>query len=366
NITLTSTGSLATLILTHDANGTLTLDHISAQSLTLSASGNGLVKTSNGPLVVSNTSITTLAIPSGTEFGGIVGQVFENSTFSDITINGFTVSGADSLGGIVGLKEFDISGNAKTLTFTNIHLTNILFGHGSSNYIGGLAGRMRDANISVTDCSVAGTVRGSSGIGGLIGEAHRLFATTAFTSISKSSFNGANQGAYSSGGLIGYPSGITLTISESFSKGSILAWTGPAGGLVGQSNVLAGSLIIASYSQSTVNNSNSSGNVGGLVGAIATGQLAIQQSYFSGSVTAVVGSNKEGCIAGINSATLTLMNTYFDSTKCAANAVNTGTYAGATGLATATFQTDTPFGPSWSALVWLFTLGQDPKLLWEP
>ncbi|HPI41224.1 MAG TPA: hypothetical protein PLJ21_10505, partial [Pseudobdellovibrionaceae bacterium] len=373
---LTSTGVISTLILDHALGtsvGTLTLQNINLQNVTYSKVGSGLVDISWAPLTVDTVSVSNLTNPLGSRsVGGIVGKVYTTSSFSNITLSGYTmtsncVTTSQGIGGIVGKKMNSTS--VSNLTFSNIQISSIDLGCNISSNQAGIIGKVYDANVIITNSQVNGTIQGGTS-GGYIGwlEAFSSASGTSF-SITNSSFSGSvATGGSMNGGFVGFIYGDNFVISNSFVKGTVKTWNSSAGGLIGAFECFStGSTITNSYSQASLLNTYSGGSPSGAIGglfAAGTGELTIQNSYAIGAVTSP--GTQKGCIAGILTAvSLTLTNVNFDNTRCTANAVNGGGYAGATGIATASFQTATPF-TNWSSLLWNFQAGQDPKLIWEP
>jgi hypothetical protein len=119
----------------------------------------------------------------------------------------------------------------------------------------------------VTDCSATANVSGYKHVGGLIGSNYanlqNCFAAGHVTA-----------DANSAGGLVGLNIGMDGAITACYSTGNVQA-KNSVGGLVGYSS---GSTISLSYSMSRVYGQN---NVGGLVG---TANTAIQSSYARGEV----------------------------------------------------------------------------------
>lgn len=228
--------------------------------------------------------------------------------------------------------------------------------------MGGLVGRFGqftdvDKNLIVQNVQIQGVINGTYS-GGMSGYIEALSVN-----IENSRFTGdlPDGGNGSVGGLVGISMADSLTIKESFAKADVTAWTGSAGGLIGQSQ--SNVSLTDSYAVGNISTTDAaSGLAGGLIANHSVGVANVQSSYFSGSVSS---NNLKGCIVGRNFATLTLTDIYYDSTKCTVNAVNSGAYAGATGLNTGNLQTATPFN-NWSSLLWIFNLGQNPKLHWEP
>jgi len=170
----------------------------------------------------------------------------------------------------------DVSGNLR-----NIHLVDIDIDTDASNYVGGLAAAAREGAV-IEDSSVSGTIRstGGSGVsaGGLVGYATSNGTTT---SITRSVSCATVEGAGSVGGLVG-----TLdhaVISASFASGNGTgtgSWV--VGGLVGYASRSSDS-ITDSYATGAV--VNGPDGVGGLIGSVNLDVVTVERSYAAGSVT---------------------------------------------------------------------------------
>ncbi|MFD0674410.1 S-layer homology domain-containing protein [Cohnella sp. GCM10027633] len=154
------------------------------------------------------------------------------------------------------------------------------------DYVGGLAGYVKNGTISNSDAS--GTVVGLNDVGGLVGHVER-------GTIGNSYSAGSVTGLYRVGGLAGY--NVLGTIGDCYSEGNVtgIADSFYIGGLVGRNEgVLSGE-------QGTIINSYATGNaagdnqVGGLVGQ--NHAATIQASYATGEVAAIWYA---GGLAGMN------------------------------------------------------------------
>ncbi len=167
----------------------------------------------------------------------------------------------------------------------------------SGNSIGTLIGAIRNGptqssygqvvNSSATDSSVIAPA--GSFVGGLIG------AAGLYSRIGGAAYSGSVSGSNTVGGLIGRPSGATITQSHSAGSVTVTSTTGIAGGLAGLH--MNGSSLDRSYSSATINATASTTNsLGGLIGFINTS--TVSNSYASGDVTAANGVQIGGLIGG--------------------------------------------------------------------
>lgn len=262
-------------------------------------------------------TVTTTGTSKESKSGGFVGQT-EASTFEDCTVD-VTLKGAhNDLGGFAG----KVSG---TVSFTDCDVKVILESSAAANNrAGGFIGWNASAKTTITNCHVlegssikdtsSKTAKTNSVLGGFIG-----FGDTAGTvlDITNCSAN-ATVDAGSFGiinscfiGRIGYAS--TVTIKNSFAKGSVTSSYNYSGGLVGNSSTNCVLTITGCYFDGTV--AGSSG-VGGFVGGFDTGDKAgsvtINKSYALGTVNAA--SNNSGGIVGLTTGATTVENCWTDIT----------------------------------------------------
>jgi hypothetical protein len=366
NISFTSNARMAGLILDHGNGGTLTLDHITVNGLTLAPTAGtgvgGLVGQSQSALVASNITLTNTSMTNNTTSGGkwgtIVGYMSAGAaTISNVMGSSVTLSGASvqQAGGLLGYSMSTASFTDVTITGLNVH---------SSDYGGGIAGTMWGP-VSFTRVHLTGSVFGVVSAGGMLAEEWGIGAAPTALAITESSMDGDISGS-SSGGLVTTNFGGDVTISQSYYKGNQASvWNGLGGGLVGNAQGAAANLTISdSYAVSNLTIITANNVIAGLVG-LPTSHVVINRSYYSGSLTSNTGTAPRACVAKTSSAaSFTANDVYYDSTLCTDNASTTGAIAGATGLATAALQTATPFA-NWLPSVWVFTNGQNPKLAWE-
>jgi hypothetical protein len=201
----------------------------------------GLTGVEEGAVTSSITTATVSAVAPGAA-GGLVGVTGNDSgPITDSYATG-NVSGGAFTGGLVGLSSGPIK---------HSNASGAISGEDQYAYAGGLFGMNNGENID------------------------RSFATGAVTC------------TFHCGGLVGLNAlgpGGTATISKSYSTGSVTGTGGAgAGGLVGF-NVAA--LVIDSYAMGAV----SAQEAGGLVGNDAPNSISISRSYSAGTVSGTSGS----------------------------------------------------------------------------
>ncbi|UVE18066.1 YDG domain-containing protein [Pseudomonas sp. LS44] len=130
------------------------------------------------------------------DYVGLFGSTRSTGTLRNIGLLGGTVEGRDSVGGLVGYNDGEIS---------NAYATSAV--SGSGDYVGGLVGYIASGTIS--NAYATGTVTGSSNVGGLVGY---NFAGTISNAYATGMIRPVT-GAIYVGGLVGRNTG---TISASF------------------------------------------------------------------------------------------------------------------------------------------------------
>ena len=209
---------------------------------------------------VRNLNISNVSIVGRNYVGSIIGYAAGGSgSMEGCSVSGTgTVNGVGYIGGLAGSFYGSISGCYSTL---NVGST--------GNYVGGLVGYLsyNDSNTpgitrsystgsvlstasrvgglvgycagNITECYATGNVRGTSYIGGLVGQANLAFSYNSITyactisnSFSIGSVTGTDASAYA-GGLLGYVSGGT--VKNCYCTGSIVTSSegGYTGGIIG-------------------------------------------------------------------------------------------------------------------------------------
>lgn len=278
----------------------------------------GLVgyNTSDGTITGSHSSADVIG--TGNYTGGLTGQ--NNGAISGSYATG-NVTGSRYVGGLVGENTNDWGGPGTIGTsYATGNVT------GSDHYIGGLVGYTYG---TINEVYATGSVTGADGtdethysyhVGGLIGGSSSGFSITGVHA------TGNVSGYQYVGGLIGSSS---ITISNSYASGEIIATIGAAGGLVGYNNNdisdshATGSVtggfqvggLVGYNSSSDISGSYATGNVtggddptggyGGLVGINSVD--SIMDSFATGKVN---GSNSVGGLVGINKSGGVIVRSY--------------------------------------------------------
>ena len=259
----------------------------------------GLIGEHGGLLSDSSSAgaVTAVDASSGRMTGGLVGRLFGGSVAASHSDG--KVSGYNAVGGLVGYIDRGFvndawSGGAVSGTYN----------------VGGLAGVAADGYIEINRVHSTSTVKGSSSVGGLVGQ-------YTYGTINDAYFSGNVSGLGVVGGLIGYNGSGTL--SRTYSTGNVTGLGADAvvGGLAGYS----GGAIVNSYSKANVGGNNAAS--GGLVG---DNQGSVTTSYSSGKVAAgAAGVTAAGGLVGRGDAA-GVVDSYWDvgNSGLAASAGGTG------------------------------------------
>lgn len=223
---------------------------------------------------------------------GLFGDAYR-ADFANLKLQ-VEVTGRSMVGGLVG--------NLEPGSITGVHVTGKVTG--TANEVGGLAGRVREANIrsSSANAPISGgstTFGGGSDLGGLVGNVQNdssIADCAAYGSISVNS-----PFSLRTGGLLG-----TLwasTLERSFAAGDVVGRDN-VGGLVGHHG---NSSISSSYATGNVTpTANGITNYGGLVGSSDSGST-ITNAFASGNVT---GSAMVGGLIGRQTADSSVTASY--------------------------------------------------------
>lgn len=223
---------------------------------------------------------------------GLFGDA-SGATFANMTLQ-VEVTGDYRVGGLVG--------NLEPGSINGVHVTGTV--NGTTNEVGGLAGRSKYADISSSSARVlvAGgsmTSGGGSDLGGLVGNVQNgssIADCAAYGSISVNSVSSLR-----TGGLLG-----TLwesSLERSFATGDVVGRDN-VGGLVGHNG--KSSIANAFATGNVTATANGITNYGGLVGSSDSGST-ITDTFATGSVT---GIDKVGGLIGRQTADSSVANSY--------------------------------------------------------
>lgn len=357
------------------------IDKVHLIKSNVTGNGGGLETGATGGLVgrldgtVSNCTVsgTVIGTSTGNFVGGLVGlstgSITDSSAAVAVSSPGFGSAG----GGLVGINVGTIRNGSASGTVTN---------PGNAGGMGGLVGENQPPGLIVNSQSSANAT-GNSGpnmiaaVGGLVGfnsATIKQSHATGTASGTNNSFVGSLVGANAAGGVIqqtfatgsaandfggagGGLVGLNLgSIEQSLATGPVndLNTGGDEGGLVG-ANELTGT-ITQSYATGAVHGNVRSG-IGGLVGTNTFGSPQISQSFSTGAV-AGPDLGCQGGLIGCNPAGTTVASSYWD-TLTSLQSVS----AGGTGETTAQLQSGTlPEG--FDPTVWAAKPGLYPHLIW--
>jgi hypothetical protein len=225
--------------------------------------------------MLSNVGMVGGSVSGRDTVGGLVGYN-EGGTISNSYATG-TISGGDTVGGLVGYNEGG--------TISNSYATGSVSGTGW--YIGGLAGYNDGGTVS--NSYATGNVNGDDFVGGLVGYNYANATVTSSYAMGPVTGTGSDVG-----GLVGTNDGST--VSNSYATGAVSSSSSLVGGLVGTNE--NGATVSNSYATGTVSGLNA---VGGLVGINDSG-ATVSNSYATGAVNGT--GNDVGGLVGSNYATI--------------------------------------------------------------
>ncbi|MBE0597656.1 MAG: CSLREA domain-containing protein [Desulfuromonadales bacterium] len=228
--------------------------------------------------------------------GGLVGNL-EPGSITGVHVKGTVVGTANEVGGLAGRIKFADIGSSSA----NVPVSGGSTTYGGGSDLGGLVGNVQNGS-SIVDCSAWGSVTASAfplRTGGLLGT---LWDST----LERSFAAGDVVGRDTVGGLVGHNG--RSSISNAYATGNVTPTTNGItnyGGLVGSSD--SGSTITNTFATGSVTGID---QVGGLIGR-QTSDSSVANSYAAGSV---VGTTSDvGGLIGINIAG-GLTASYYDST----------------------------------------------------
>lgn len=247
--------------------GDITGCSVSSAKLSSVGSAGGLVGSIEGKSNITNSS-ASCTVSESSSAGGLVGYIFKSSNITNSSASG-DLNGSSCVGGLVGdVKELSNITNSSA----NCNVYTAATG-GAGVGAGGLAGNMYG---HIINSSAFGTVTSKGDFaGGLIG-----YLTGPSSSIQNSFSKCTVSAKNNAGGLAGFYFG---TISQSYASGLVTASENYAGGLVGYSDITR---IENSYAETVV---MANDYAGGLVGCSSYNnatdtQRFLKNSYFSGTV----------------------------------------------------------------------------------
>lgn len=293
DMTVTSTGSLALEfgLGAVASNNTSTIKTTGAKVYLPASTTNFTTKQGSDGLLKSYTVITSLGAAgssTSTDLQGMQGNLTKNYALGADIDASATNTWNSGLG-------FSPVGNSESNRFGGIFdglghtISGLYINRPTQDYVGLFGVNFSSApgvyfrNIGLINSNITGR----SVTGGLVAYAWGT------TNISNSySTNASITGASSTGGLVGYSTG-SLRVSNSYTSGTV-SGTSQVGGLIGY--VGSNSVILNSHSTASVTATGSS--VGGLIGFSSGGSITVDNSYATGNVTASATSGSVGGLIG--------------------------------------------------------------------
>ena len=244
-------------------------------------------------------TISNLYISRAIKYVGLFGTFARSDgEIRNLGIVGGSVTGNDSVGGLVGRSTGKIRGCYSTVNAT---LTGDGDGHrGAGSLVGfNIAGTISECYA--TGNAIVEVTGGFGTAGGLVGFILGGIISASYATGNATTLNGA------AGGLVGY-STIVHYIKACYATGNATTLDGQAGGLVGYSS--SSTDIIACYATGNAEATGNNGIAGGLVGENYNAATIIA-CYATGNATAT--SAAVGGLVGVHDDANRIEGSYFDS-----------------------------------------------------
>jgi hypothetical protein len=315
NINLATTGGFSTSLIQNTFTGSFNGNGYTLSDLSINSTGNAGLFEQLGTAKISNLNLESFHITSsGLRVGLLAGSIqiqinqegFYDAEITNINVSNSSIEGTNTnsavidnvntivgegrVGGLIGLVSMaHLKMSSISLSAVNVSGTGS-FGRG---FTGGMIGQISDdSEVSLSNISMDGSVKGIDTVGGLIGfiSASELSMNEV---INQADVNGSNNVA----GLIGWVQDSSIDIENSSNLGNIIG-SNSLGGLVGK--VSDEPTALKSFN---LKNSYNIGNVtgvltaGGLIGEINDySDISLETSYNAGQV--IASSSNAGSIIG--------------------------------------------------------------------
>jgi len=235
---------------------------------------------------------------------GLFKQI-NGATISHVNLSGFAISGQNKVGNLVG----EVSGGNNEIS--HVHVVNATLSGVAD--VGGIVGRSNSSNLTLASITQYGSVVGSDErIGGIIGNSYTQSSGKSIN-ITNTFNYGTIRGTSIVGGLIGNLSGTsnTLTINASSNFGNVQGNGYDVGGIIGNVNYSNTNhdvtfRNVANLGDVSTTSTDDSHKVGGLIGS-NSGTFTIENAYNTGLVTTAATSPTHlGGIVDENGSNVTL------------------------------------------------------------
>lgn len=253
------------------------------------------LKIPSGNVTVSNVIIDKNSKIIGNSVGGLIANSAGNLTISNSSFLG-TITGSGDVGGLIAFST-------GTLVIENSFTNGTINGQSTT---GGLIGYSNEGILKKSYS--LGTIKSTgSSVGGLVG-------TSGITEIDECYTKAEIRGTYQIGGLIGFDRiKNNVTITNSYSDGTVTGSQYYIGGLIGEANS-TNITIKNTYSNSTVSSTYTSKvYIGGFIGNVTkVGTILIENGYSNGSVTA--NNSFVSAVIGYSKSNTTISNFFISGT----------------------------------------------------
>lgn len=324
----------------------------------------GLVgRLESGTIANCYSTSTVTAGSVGIAIGGLVGRMDSGTIENSFTAA--SVTGAKYIGGIVGELFVNTSFVGTISNCYSMSDVTLRTGKYGSEAAGGIGGSVWGYGVTIANCQSSGTITGCDGsktLGGMIGSLH--WGASLTNSGSSAQVTGG-LGSTQMGGLVGWQV-AAASVSRCYSTGRVAAEASGSidiGGLVGA--LLEDSTITDSYSSSSVAGAKNSSlhRMGGLVGRMDSHlSTRVDRCFSVGQVDGqgvciggLVGSQQTGSVVAVS----------FWDTETSGQTQSAGG-SGVMGLSTAEMQNQNYFSYSGWDFDDQWTMFEYPGLAWQP
>ena len=241
-----------------------------------------------------NHTISGLTVTGSDEYAGLFGCIDDGGTVKNVVLENVQIASDDqyaNVGGVAGYSRGNIENCSVSGSVSGNSNSN-----GTYNSVGGVVGYQWGG--SITGCSSAATVKGTGGVGGVVGQTNYGATLTACYSTDNVTLESNGSDNYYAGGVVG-SNGASCTLTACYATGNVTGTgTGTGsiyvGGVTGSND--SGTLTACYHAKETV--SGPDGATGGV-----TGRNFKDSMLDGGIITACYWQNNQKQGIGSNSGT---------------------------------------------------------------
>ncbi|MDR9391747.1 MAG: invasin domain 3-containing protein [Trueperaceae bacterium] len=262
----------------------------------------GIIGNLNGGMTLLENVTVTGTVDGDSDSGGLIGYADSSITLTDISINADAeIVGTSDVGGLVGHVAYSTNVRASRVTVAG-HIE----GTSPIGRVGGLFGRLYDhentVNVTNVEIAPAAWVKGTKGVGGLIGQIYGKETDPKRFVFSDLTVDGLVHGTEGIGGAFGDVSEAT-ELHRARIVAQVSGTAGSVGGVAGEVGRSDGALTITeTLFEGEVSGEGSGDGTGGLVGAYYQGAdaLSMRDVLVVGPTTSTAVTDVGGLIGHIN------------------------------------------------------------------